>query len=107
MEKVKKVLVVQFDIQAGDTLERFHAIEDVLTQAFEQNNHAVVDGHDHGQDRFNIFIHPRGAWGPVIERVRAFLELKGSLNRATIAKGLASGRWQVIWPTASTREFEL
>jgi hypothetical protein len=103
----RKVLVVQFAVREGDTLEAFHAIEEVLFQAFEQNRFAVVDGHDYGEGRFNIYIYPRAAWGPVIERVEAFLKLKGWLARATIAKGLASGKWQVIWPEGFAGAFRL
>lgn len=104
---VRKVLIVQFKVREGDTLEFFHGIEDVLYQAFEQNRFAVVDGHDYGQGVFNIFIYPRKAWGPVLDRVFAFLRLKGWLFRATIAKGLASGRWQVVWPEEFEGRFEL
>jgi|JI7StandDraft_1071085.scaffolds.fasta_scaffold242617_2 hypothetical protein len=103
----RKVLIIQFAVRAGDTLEAFHAIEDVIVQAFEQNRFATVDGHDYGEGVFNIFIYPRGAWGPVVERVKAFLKLKGWLDRATIAKGLASGKWQVIWPVGYEGAFGL
>jgi len=98
---------VQFDVLEGDRLEHFHAIEDTLFQAFSQNRYAVVDGHDYGQGHFNIFIYPKRAWGPVIERVFAFLELKDWLKRAVIAKQLKSGRWQVIWPEEYAGQFDL
>ena len=55
----RKCLYVQFEIRKGDQPEDFYAIEDTLFQAFEQNNFAVVDGHDVGQGRFNIFIFQR------------------------------------------------
>jgi hypothetical protein len=104
---MKKVLIVQFKVLPQDTLEGFHAVEDTLLQAFSQNGHAIVDGHDYGQGHFNIFIYPRGAWMPVIERVQAFLQLKDWLKRAVIAKGLKSGKWQVIWPEGYTDSFKL
>ena len=103
----RKCLYVQFEIRKGVQPEDFYAIEDTLFQAFEQNNFAVVDGHDVGQGRFNIFIFPKGAWGPVVERVLAFLKLKGWLDRAVVAKRLASGREQVIWPEEFEGKFEL
>jgi len=103
----KKVLIVQFQVLEGDALEDFHAIEDTLFQAFSQNRYAIVDGHDYGLGVFNIFIYPRGAWDPVLERVLAFLKLKGWLDRATIAKGLASERWQVVWPMGHSGKFTL
>ena len=104
---MKNMLVIQFLIEDGDSFDGFLAIEDTLFQAFSQNRHAVVDGHDYGQGKFNIFIFPRGAWGPVLERVEAFLKLKGWWNRATVAKRLKSERYQVVWPKDFTGEFEL
>ena len=107
MRRQRKVLIVQFEVVEGDRLDDFLNIEGVLFQAFTQGRHGVVDGFDSGQGKFNIFIYPRGPWGPVIERVNAFLKLKGWLGRATIAKGLESGRWQVIWPENYSGAFGL
>ena len=103
----RKLLIVQFDVREGDTLEQFHMIEDTLYQAFQQNSFADVDGHDYGQGVFNIFIYPKGAWKPVLERVFAFLKLKGWLDRAVIAKDLRSSRWKVVWPDGYNKEFRL
>ena len=94
----RRALIVQFEVQEGDTFDAFIEIEETLIQAFSQNRYAVVDGHDYGQGKFNIFIFPTGAWGPVVERVLAFLKLKGWLQRAVIAKRLKSERYSVIWP---------
>lgn len=103
----RRCLVIQFVVEEGETLATFHAIEDVIVQAFEQNRFATVDGHDYGEGRFNLYIYPRAAWGPVIERVFAFLKLKGWFARATIAKSRASGKWQVIWPEGFAGAFKL
>jgi hypothetical protein len=107
IERHRRVLIVQFDVREDDTLADFHAIEDTLYQAFSQNRFAVVDGHDYGQGVFNIFIYPRGAWGPVVERVFAFLKFKGWLDRSVIAKGLKADRWKVIWPEGYSGDFGL
>lgn len=104
---VRNRLIIQFEVSEGDSFDALIAIEDTLIQAFSQNNYAVVDGHDFGQSRFNIFIYPRGSWGPVIERVQAFLKLKGWLSQAVIAKELKSGALQVIWPQGHSTPFEL
>jgi hypothetical protein len=101
----RKLLIVQFNVLEGDSLEFFHAVEDVLYQAFQQNRFAVVDGHDYGQGLFNIFIYPKYSWTPVIERVFAFLKFKGWLERAVIAKNMPSGKWQVVWPENYDRAF--
>ena len=103
----RKVLIVQFEVCEGESLAFFQGIEDVLVQAFDQNRFATVDGHDYGQGVFNIFIYPRRGWAPVLERVFAFLRLKGWLSRATIAKGLESGRWQLVWPERTEKKFQL
>ena len=104
---VRKCLYVQFEIRDGDSFDDFLAVEETLFQAFEQNSFALVDGFDVGEGRFNIFIYPKKAWGPVVERVRAFLKLKGWLDRAIIAKHLPSGRLQVIWPEIFDGQFRL
>jgi hypothetical protein len=105
---VRNQLVVQFPIADIDDYDALVRIEDTLIQAFEQNRCAVVDGHDIGQARFNIFIYPKDSWKPAIERVQAFLKLKGVLDQAVIVKRLkSSGRTVVIWPENYDGTFEL
>ena len=105
---VRNQLIVQLTIANVSDYDALVRIEDTLIQAFEQNRCAVVDGHDIGQGRFNIFLHPTGPWVPVIERVQAFLKLKGILDRAVIAKRLkGSGRTIVVWPKNYSGTFEL
>lgn len=82
-------------------------VEETLIQAFSQNNFAVVDGHDIGQEKFNIYIVPKDSWGPVIERVIAFLKLQNALNEALVVKQLRSGKHVVVWPENFCGKFEL
>jgi hypothetical protein len=103
----KNRLVVQLPMPSASEFDALVHIEDILIQAFEQNRYAVVDGHDAGQGRFNIFLFPTGAWGPVIDRVKAFLKLKGVLAQAAIAKRLKSERYVVVWPEDHVGGFEL
>lgn len=92
-------LIVQFAFHEGADFDALIHIEDALIQAFEQNRCAVVDGHDLGEGKFNIFLIPRDSWAPVIDRVKAFLKLKGVLSEAVIAKRLKnSGQYVVVWP---------
>jgi hypothetical protein len=86
----KNQLIVQLPMTGASDFDHLVRIEDTLIQAFEQNRCGVVDGHDAGQGRFNIFLFPTGAWGPVIDRVKAFLKLRGVLGQAVIAKRLKS-----------------
>lgn len=83
-------LIVQLQISEGTDFDALIHVEETLIQAFEQNKCAVVDGHDIGQDRFNIFLIPVSSWAPVIERVKAFLKLRGVLREALIVKRLKS-----------------
>jgi len=105
VKRTARQLIIQFEINEADTFESLYAIEETLIQAFSQNRYADVDGHDIGQGRFNIFIIPNGAWGPVIERVEAFLKLRKALDRAVIAKSLPSGL-RVIRPADYSGTFE-
>lgn len=98
----KNQLIVQLPMAAAADFDTLVGIEDTLIQAFEQNRYAVVDGHDAGQGRFNIFLFPTGAWGPVIDRVKAFLKLRGVLAQAVIAKRLKSHRYVVFGPRTTS-----
>lgn len=101
-------LIVQLPMADVSDFDALVRVEDTLIQAFEQNRYAVVDGHDAGQGRFNIFLFPTGSWGPVIERVKAFLKLRGVLDQAVIVKRLkASERYIVVWPENHHGGFEL
>jgi hypothetical protein len=82
-------------------------IEETLIQAFSQNDFAVVDGHDVGQGKFNIYVVPKAGWGPVIERAIAFLKLRNALNEALVVKQLKSGKQVVVWPANFCGKFEL
>ncbi len=104
----KNQLVVQLPVADASDCDALIHVEETLIQAFSQNNLAEVDGHDIGEGKFNIFIFPKGAWGPVIERVRAFLKLRGVLNKAVIVKRIKSSeRYVVVWPEKFSGEFRL
>jgi hypothetical protein len=103
----KNQLIIQLPMGDASDLDALIRVEGTLIQAFEQNQYAVVDGHDVGQGRFNIFLFPSGSWSPVIERVKAFLKLRGVLGQAIIAKRLKSERYVVVWPENHVGDFEL
>lgn len=101
-------LIVQFPVTGSSEFAALMHIEETLIQAFSQNNFAEVDGHDLGEGKFNIFIFPKSSWGPVIERVQAFLKLRGVLDNALIVKRLkSSGRYVVVWPENHRGAFHL
>ena len=92
-------------------MDRLFKIEETLYRGFGQNTlnkFAIVDGHDIGEGRFNIYIHPKGPWGPVLERVEAYLKLRGALDEAGIAKFHGkTERYQVVWPVGFSGHFKL
>lgn len=101
-------LIVQLPITESTSLDSLLHIEETLIQAFSQNSFAVVDGHDIGQSKFNIFIYPTSTWAPVLERVYAFLKLRGVLNDTVVAKRLkTSEKYVVVWPEQFKGAFEL
>ena len=101
-------VIIQFKAGADVDLDRLYAIEETLIQAFSQASDGVVDGHDINHDTFNIFIHPRGPWGPSLERVKAFLKLRGALGDAVVAKFHGkSERYEVVHPANHPGEFAI
>ena len=101
-------LIVQFRTSEGSDFDKLLHIEETLISAFSQNSFAVVDGHDVGEGRFNIYIYPTGAWKPVIERVEAFLKLRGALKDAMIVKRMkVSEKFVVVWPRGFDGTFAL
>lgn len=101
-------LIVQLPITESTSLDSLLHVEETLVQAFSQNSFAEVDGHDIGDGRFNIYIYPTDTWGPVIERVYAFLKLRGVLKTALVVKRLKrSEKHVVVWPEQFKGTFEL
>jgi hypothetical protein len=104
----KNQIIVQFEATSTADFDRCRSIEDSLWQAFTQSSDdGVVDGHDFGQGKFNIFIFPR-AWGSALERVKAFLELRGALDDVVIVKLHAKmDRYEVVHPPNYSGKFSL
>jgi len=107
---IKNRVIVQFKLSDPSDLDRLFQIEDTLYQAFLQNDFATVDGHDIGlqSGTFNIYIYPKRAWGPVLERVVAFLKLRGALADAVVVKSHGkSGRDEIVHPVGFKGPFRL
>ena len=106
---MKNKVIVQFPIGKDTDLDRLFQIEATLHQAFTQNRYAVVDGNDIGGGKFNIYINLRASsWEAVLERVEAFLKLRGAFDEAVIAKFYGRReQYEVIWPKAFVGEFSV
>ena len=101
-------LAVQFLITDSTDFDSLIHIEDVLTLAFVRDKSAIVDGHDIGQGRFNVFLFAKAPVSSVVDRVKAALDEVGVLNDATIAHRLTmESGYSVVWPEQYRGKFEL
>lgn len=101
-------LVVQLAVSESTDFDSLINVENGIIQMFEQDHGALVDGHDIGQGRFNIFIRPSASWASVLGRVRAFLEFRGFADHAVVARrASATERYEVVWPADYRGTFEL
>ena len=101
-------VIVQFRADTPRDLDRLYQVEETLFQAFSQSKDGIVDGHDIGQGKFNIFINVRSSWSPVLERVHAFLKLRGVLEEAVVVKFHSkSEHYQVVHPSSHPSGFAL
>ncbi len=104
---MRNTIIVQFtQVGAAEEWERLIHIEEVLIQAFSQNDHAKVDGHDFGNNTMNIFVFPRGSWGSAITIIKAHLKHHNMLDGALIIRRPKNGRYKVAWPENYDGEFE-
>jgi len=103
-----KKVIVQFPFVDAADLDRWFQIEETLHQAFAQANDGYVDGHDVGEGRFSIYIHVKSTWGPVLERIDAFLKLRGASGAATVVKFHPNTeRYEVVRPVSFAGEFSI
>src|SRR3977135_3028848 len=92
-------LAVQFPITDSTDFDSLIHIEDELTLAFVGDKSAIVDGHDIGQGKFNVFVIPKAPLDSVVDRIKAVLEEIGVLDDATIAhRATSQGGYSVVWP---------
>jgi hypothetical protein len=94
----KYQLVMQFEASSLKDYERLVAFERKLKT--ELGSLADVDGHDFGQEEFNVFIltdHPK----TVFEKAQGFLETQDIPNYMRAAYREATGEdedYVVLWP---------
>lgn len=101
-------IIIQIPVTESTDFDVLLHIEETLFKAFPKSDFAVVEGHEFGDGRFNIFIDPKSAWEPVVEHAKAALELRGVLGEALIATRAApGGRPVVVWPEGHAGDFRL
>lgn len=100
-------LVIQFEDEAGDALERIEALEDELIELLD--GVAEVDGHEIGAGTANIIIHtdkPKKVW----EKVEPTIEKAAEDDLVAIAaayRPFDAEDYTVLWPADYDGEFEL
>jgi hypothetical protein len=98
-------IIVQFVLGDDTDFDELLNIEAALGLALLQDRSAVVDGHDIGEGRFNIYIHPQGGWEPALGHVIEALKSLDCLDDATVAK--ETDGFEVVWPKGHVRRFTL
>lgn len=104
----KYQLVIQFDDESGEALDRVISLEDELIELLD--GVAEVDGHDVGSGTANIFIEtdkPKKVWEmiePLIEKAADEQELQPI---AAAYREADEDGYTVIWPTDYDGEFEV
>lgn len=105
---IMKKIIVQFEVNRFNDIDRLFHIEETLFQSFSQSYDGYVDGHDIGQDKFNIYIHIRSSWASGLERVYSCLKLRKALSEAIVVKfHPKTERYEVVMPTIYSGTFSL
>ena len=105
---MKHQLVLQFQGDDDDTLEKVITVEDQLIEALEGSTAAEVDGHDTGEGVTNIFLLAKNAakvWEkiePIVEDASDDLDINAVAFRA-----LDGEDFTVLWPVDYEGEFEM
>ena len=101
-------LVVQLSVTETTDFDMLLYTEETLFRSFPRSDIAEVDRHEFSDGRFNIFVFPKGAREPVIERIVAALRLRGMEGKALIAGRLADhDAYTVVWPEHHGAAFTL
>lgn len=102
-------LVLQFQGDDADTLDKVIELEDKLIEALDGVAGAEVDGHELGDGVTHLFLiakNPARVW----EKIEALVEEAASddLEIAAVAFRPVNGEdFTVLWPTDYEGEFEL
>jgi hypothetical protein len=101
-------LVLQFQGDDDDTLDKVIALEDRLIEALDGSTAAEVDGHEPGEGVINLVLLAKNAakvWEkiePIVEDASDELDINAVAFRA-----LNSEEFTVFWPVDYEGEFEM
>ena len=94
---MKSTVIVQFIMQENNIDELF-SFEESLMKGIEQSKTGILDGNDIGKETYNIYILPKGSYGPCVENIKMWLKAKKLTSKALIAHTTASGNIIVDYP---------
>ena len=101
-------LVLQFQGEDDETLDKVIALEDRLIEAFDGSTTAEVDGHEPGEGVINLVLIAKNAaklWEkiePIVEAASDELDIN-----AVAFRNLDAEEFTVLWPADYEGEFEL
>ena len=105
---MKTQLVVQLPISESTDFDDLIEIEDGLSDVLKSHRGVVVDGHDIGHGRFNVFVISDVPCEQFVGGIRAYLEFRELLDNAVIAaRPINGGRYNVVWPLDHDAAFEV
>lgn len=102
-------LVLQFQGDDADTLEKVIELEDQLIEALDGSTAAEVDGHEEGEGVINLTLLAKNA-AKVWEKIEPLVEEAASENlelNAVAFRPLNGIDYTVLWPSDFEGEFEI
>lgn len=106
---MKYQLVLQFQGDDEDTLEKVTALEDQLIDALEGSTVAEVDGHEEGDGVIYVHIETKNP-GKTWEKIEPIVEAAASEDlevNAVAYRERDSEDYTVLWPADYEGEFEV
>lgn len=106
---MKHQLVLQFQGDDADTIDKVIALEDQLIEALDGSTSAEVDGHEAGDGVINLTLLSKNA-AKTWEKIEPLIEDAASENleiNAVAFRPLDGEEYTVLWPTDFEGEFEV
>jgi len=106
---MKYKLVLQFQGDDEDTLDKVIALEDQLIDALEGSTMSEVDGHEEGDGSIYMTINTKNA-SKAWEKIEPLVEAAASDNLEVTAvayRDAESDDYTVLWPADYEGEFEV
>lgn len=106
---MKYKLVLQFNGDDEETLDKVIALEDKLIDALEGSTIAEVDGHEVGEGVTYVFINTKNP-SRIWEKIEPLVEEAASENleaNAVAYRDADSEDYTVLWPADYEGEFEV